>query len=175
MRKTMLRYGIYGALTISILFLLSWSVGSNLDFSTQEVLGYLSMIISLSFVFFGIKHYRDNENNGEITFGKSLKIGIAISLITALAFGILDVIYIKFINPDFLTEYYDTTIAQMKETLPADAFKVKLVEMESQKELFSSTFMSFFIMAMTVFLIGFIISLISALVLQRKSVKPGIL
>lgn len=169
MKKTVFKYGLYGSVTISILFLSSWFLGDGLDFSTQEIIGYASMIVSLSFVYFGIKHFRDYENIGNISFKKGLLIGVLISLLTALTFGMLDVIYIKFINPDFLTEYYDVAIENMRETLSNEEFKVKLAEMESEKELFSSTFMSFFIMAMTVFIIGFIVSLLSALLLQRKN------
>lgn len=169
MKKTVFKYGLYGSLTISILFLSSWFLGDGLDFSTQEIIGYASMIVSLSFVYFGIKHFRDYENTGNISFKKGLLIGVLISLLTALTFGVLDVIYIKFINPDFLTEYYDVAIENMRKTLSNEEFKVKLAEMESEKELFSSTFMSFFIMAMTVFIIGFIVSLLSALLLQRKN------
>lgn len=169
MKKTVFKYGLYGSVTISILFLSSWFLGDGLDFSTQEIIGYASMIVSLSFVYFGIKHFRDYENTGNISLKKGLLIGVLISLLTALTFGVLDVIYIKFINPDFLTEYYDVAIENMRETLSNEEFKVKLAEMESEKELFSSTFMSFFIMAMTVFIIGFIVSLLSALLLQRKN------
>ena len=168
MKNTVLRYGIYGAVTIVILFLLSWYIG-DLDFATQEVLGYASMIVSLSFVFFGIKHFRDKVNDGVLSFGKGLMVGVLISLITALAFGILDVIYIKFINPDFQTEYYEAILTDLKASLPAEEFEIKRQEMESQRALFSNTFFSFLIMSMTVFVIGFIISLISALLLQRKN------
>lgn len=169
MKKTVLRYGLYGSATICILFLLSWFLGKGIDFSTQEIIGYASMIVSLSFVYFGIKYFRDEENNGTITLEKALLIGVLISLLTALAFGVLDVIYVSYINPDFMNEYYNVTLAQMKETLPPEEFEVKLAEMESQKELFSSAWMNFLIMSMTVFVIGFIISLISSLILQRKN------
>ena len=168
MKKTITRYGLYGAVTICALFLLSLFVGKNLSYSIQEVIGYTSMIVSLSFVFFGIKHFRDQVNNGSLTFGKALLIGLAISLITAIAFGILDYIYVAYINPDFTEEYYANSLARMQEALPAAEFELKKVEMEAQKELFSSPIMSFALMSMTVFVIGFIISLISGLILQRK-------
>lgn len=169
MKKTVLRYGLYGAAAICILMLVSWFLGKGLDFDTQEVIGYATMIVSLSFVYFGIKHFRNQENNGVITFGKALWIGVLISLLTALAFGILDVIYVKYINPDFMTEYYETILLDLKESLPPEEFETKRAEIESQKELFSSAWMNFVIMSMTVFVIGFIISLISALILQRKN------
>ncbi|WP_067031549.1 DUF4199 domain-containing protein [Allomuricauda sp. CP2A] len=168
MKKTVLRFGLYGSITICVLFLISWFVLDGLPYSTQEVLGYVSMILALGFVFFGIKQYRDKENDGKVSFKKALLIGVLISLITALVFGILDVFYTEVLNPDFMSEYYNQSVETMKASLPADEFEAKLTEMESQKELFSNPLFSFALMAMTVFAIGFIISLLSALVLQRK-------
>ena len=168
MKKTVLRYGTYGAIAICVLFLLSWYVLDDLSFTSQEVLGYASMIMALLFVFLGIKHFRDNENEGKVAFKKALTIGILISLITAVAFGILDVIYTEVLNPNFMEEYYTASVEQMKQSLPPDEFEAKLAELESQKDLFSNPFFSFGLMAMTVFVIGFIISLISSLILQRK-------
>ncbi|MEZ4810210.1 MAG: DUF4199 domain-containing protein [Allomuricauda sp.] len=168
MKKTILRYGLYGAVAICILFLVSWFLLNGLSHSAQEILGYVSMILSLGFVYFGIKHYRDTENEGKVSFMKALVIGVLISLITALAFGILDVIYTEVLNPDFMTEYYETAAENLKASLPAEEIGAKLAELESQKNLFSNPLMSFSLMAMTVFVIGFIISLLSALLLQRK-------
>ncbi len=168
MKKTVLRYGLYGAMTICILFILSWYAFQDLSFTSQEVLGYAAMIIALGFAFFGIKHFRDKENNGKVTFKKALTIGVLISLITAIVFGILDVIYTTFLNPDFMETYYEASVEQMKQTLTPEEFESKLAELESQKELFSNPLFSFGIMAMTVFVIGFIISILSSLLLQRK-------
>ncbi|WP_299529862.1 DUF4199 domain-containing protein [Ulvibacterium sp.] len=169
MKKSVLRYGLFGSITICVLFLFSWFAFKDADMSTQEVLGYASMIISLSFVYFGIKHFRDKENQGKVTFKKGLTIGIVISLITALAFGVLDLIYVKFINPDFLTEYYEVILNEMEETLPPEEFKLEQAKMEAEKQFFADPMMNFLIMFLTVFIIGFIISLISSLILQRKN------
>ena len=168
MKKTVIRYGLYGALTICSLFLISWYVLDDLSFTTQEVLGYASMVISLGFVYFGIKHFRDRENHGKVNFKKALTVGVLISLITAVAFGLLDVLFTEVLNPEFMEEYYEATVKSMRDSLPPDEFEVQLVEIESQKEMFSNPLFSFGLMAMTVFVIGFIISLISALILQRK-------
>ena len=169
MYTTIKKYGLYGVISICVLFLATWLLGANLDYGVQEILGYVSIVVSLSFVFFGIKHFRDHENNGAVSIGKALLIGIAISFITAMAFGILDVIYIKYINPNFTEEYYARSIEELSKTLPVAEFEIKKAEMESEKELFMSPVMSFIVMSMTVFIIGFIISLLSALILQRKN------
>jgi uncharacterized protein DUF4199 len=170
MKKAILRYGLFGAASICILFLLSWYIGENLSYSVQEIIGYVSIVVSLSFVFFGIRHFRDKINDGTVSFGKALLLGLAISLITALAFGILDVIYIKYIDPNFTEEYYARSLEKLEDTLPAAEFEIERVKMESEKELFMSPVMSFILMSMIVFVIGFIISLLSAMVLQRKKI-----
>lgn len=169
MKKTVLRFGLYGAITICLLFILSMTLGGELDYTTQEIIGYASMVVSLAFVYLGIKHFRDKENNGVVRFGQALLIGVLISLLASLAFGVLDLIYIKFVNPDFTAEYYSRTIADLEASLPTAEFEEKRAELESQKALFMNPWFSFLLMSMTVFVIGFIISLISALVLQRKN------
>lgn len=168
MKKTALRYGLYGAITICVLFMASWFSFDGLSYSAQEVIGYVSMIISLGFVYFGIRHFRDKENGGQISFKKALTLGVLISLITALAFGVLDIIYVEFLNPDFMNDYYANSIESLRETLPDEEFQIKRDELESQKAMFMNPILSFLVMAMTVFVIGFIISLISSLILQRK-------
>ena len=55
MKKTVVRYGLYGALTICILFIGSWFFIDEVNFEISEVIGYASMIVSLSFVYFGIR------------------------------------------------------------------------------------------------------------------------
>lgn len=168
MKKTILRFGAYGSITICILFLISWFVLNDLPMSVQEILGYASMIVSLSFVYFGIKHFRDKENEGKISFKRALAIGILISLITALVFGLLDVLYTEVLNPEFMDDYYSEVIADMKASLPDNELDVKLAELEAQREQFSNPILSFAFMATTVFIIGFIITLLSSLILQRK-------
>ncbi len=169
MKKSVLRFGLYGAALLSILAILPWFLEGHLSYSIREVLGYASIVVSLSFVFFGIKHFRDVQNNGKVSFGKALKIGVLISLFASVAFGILTVIYMTWVNPDFTAEYYGESIEQMRQALPADEFETKVEELEAAREMFSNPGFSFLLMALTVFIIGFIISLISSLILQRKN------
>lgn len=169
MKKSIIRYSLYGSLTLTVLFVVGMAIGGSIDYSTSEVFGYASMVISLLFVFFGIKHFRDKENNGSVSFGKALLIGVLISLIVAVVFGIIDFLYIKFINPDFMTDYYTHSVEQYKATLSESEFQTKLEQLESEKEMFMNPLVTFVVMTMTVFVLGFIISLISSLILQRKN------
>ncbi len=153
MKNSVLRFGIYGLLTAFTIFIVVLAFGQALDFSTQEIVGYASMIVSLAFVFFGIKHYRDKVNNGRVSFGKALLIGLLISLITAIGIGLADYIYTSSINPDFFEEY--------KAVMESQGYEGEIPE-------YSSGFMAV-IMFLTVTVIGIIITLISALILQKNN------
>lgn len=170
MKSTILRYGAYGAAAICVLFLLSWFLGSSLDFGTQEIIGYASMVLSLTTVFFGIRHFRDRQNSGTLSLGEGLKIGLGISLITALAFGVLDMAYM-WMNPGFTDTYYDTILTQLQAELSPAEFEQRKAELESQRALFSNPLMSFLLMAFTVFLIGIIMTVVSSLLLKRSPSK----
>lgn len=171
MKNTIIKYGIRAFIAASVLFLSGFLIGKqvDLDFDTMAIFGYASMVLSLLFVFFGIKHFRDHVNDGKVTLGKAIIIGLLISLFAAVGFGIVDYIYTTSINPDFAIEYKDYTITQLQEAnLSAEELKTKTDELEASMGMMSSPTVLAFIMFATVMIIGFIISLISGLILQRK-------
>lgn len=168
MKNTVIKYGLYGVLAGLICFLLALTLGKGLSYSTQEIIGYTTMVVSLSVIFFGIKHYRDKVNNGAVSLGKAIIIGLLISILVGLGVGLTDYIYTTIVNPDFATEYLETTLKTMEETMSPEEFQTKKIELTHQmKEYGGSGFMAF-LMFFTVVLIGFVISLISGLILQRK-------
>jgi len=154
MKNTVFRFGLFGLLTGVIIFTLHLVLGiKNLDYSTNEILGYVSIFLSLSFVFFGIKHYRDHVNDGMISLGKAMAIGILISILVGVGIAIADFIYTKFIDPSFFTDYNKMLLEQGRE--------------DEIFEMTSTTAAIFMLILVTI--IGFIISLISGLILQRKN------
>ena len=137
MKNTIKKFGVYTFVTSAIVFFLMLFLGKNLDFGIQEVLGYISIFVSLSFVFLGIKYYRDKENNGTVSLGKALLIGVIISLFAALAFG---------------------------------EFEIEKEKLIRDMKNYSNPYFGGLIMFITVFMIGIIISIISSVILQRKSI-----
>lgn len=169
MKQTIIKFGIYSAVTAAVLFFLALTLGSELSYTTQEIIGYSNILISLSFVFFAIKHYRDNVNNGIISFKKAFIIGILITLIASTMVGIIDRFYVAFINPDFMQEYLNYHIEAIESSgLSAAEISTQKQQMIDQMELFKNPIIAFSIMFFTVFFIGIIISSLSSLILQRK-------
>ena len=168
MKKILLRAFIYALVCMIILFGLTAILSEKASFGIQEVIGYAGIVLSLLFVYFGIRQYRDQVNGGYLSFGQGLKVGLLIVLIPAILFASFDLIYTMFINPDFFNEYYTTYLEQMRATLPAAEFEAKAKELEAQKELFSNKPVQFGLMFIIVFAIGVIITVISSLVLRKN-------
>lgn len=169
MKNTVIKFGLYSLTAAAVLFFLALYLGQNLDYDTQEVLGYATIVVSLSFVYFGIKHYRDKVNNGAISFGKALLIGVLISAFAGIGFGIVDYIYTSTINPDFNAEYIAHSLKEMESTLSASEFIEQKQKLEEQMEAYGSSGFMAFMMFSLVLIIGFVISLIASLILQRKN------
>jgi heme/copper-type cytochrome/quinol oxidase subunit 2 len=173
MKKTVFRYGMYATILIVTVsafnfFLLSKLTGE----AGQEVAGYLTMLLSMIFVFIGIRHYRDYENGGRLSFGEGLKVGVLIVLIPSVFFGLFDLLYTEVINPNWLEEYYTKYADKLKASTAPEKLDAALKKLSAEKEIFSNPIYQFLLMAVTVFIIGFIVTIISSITL-KKSRKEG--
>jgi len=170
MKKIALRFGLYGFYTILGIFLLSWLLigrGPD-DFGKQEIAGWLGIILSVSFVFIGMKYYRDRVNNGRLGFGEGLKLGVLIVLVPAVLYGLFSVLYAEVLDPDFLDKYYQFQISELPASLTATEREARMTEMQEQRELFANPLMQFIAMFLCVFAAGLIVAVLSALFLKRK-------
>lgn len=168
MKNTVIKFGLYALISGFVLFGLPFFLGMGVDFDYGELIGYTAMILSLLFVYFGIKHYRDNVNKGKVSFGKAIAIGMLIALFSAIGVAVFDYIYTTYINPDFASEYLEYSVKKMQETLSAEEVKIKTAELTQQMEDYGSPSFMALMMFASVMILGFIISLISGLILQRK-------
>lgn len=152
MKTTILKFGFYGLLFSFLLFLSGLYVGMGLDLGTQEVIGYVTIVLSLVFVYFGLKHYRDTVNGGKLRLGKALSIGMLITLFPAMGIALADVLYTTVINPDFFSSY--------EMAMRNEGFTGELPE-------YSSEFVAL-LMFLTVLILGALITFLSAFLLKRK-------
>ena len=164
MKKIIYKYVLYGLLSGMIGF------GASLFLGQSEILGYTVIFVALSFVFFGIKHFRDTENGGQINFKKAFVLGIFIALFTALGIAVVDGLYVTVIDPDFYQNYGEKMLVAAKESGDTDAISAA----QAQKEKFNAMsitqlgiFSGGFMFAL-VSIIGLIITIISSLILQKK-------
>ncbi|MEM6720509.1 MAG: DUF4199 domain-containing protein [Bacteroidota bacterium] len=168
MNNTVLKYGIYSFTLATILFSTALYFGYALAFKTHGIIGYLTIVASLFFVYFGVKHYKNYDLNGEITFKKAAAIGIGIAAYAAFAFGLIDAIYITSIHPNFAQSYidYEFAILEAQKLTEAELYLDQLAVVK-QSEVFENPIIVFFVMLMVVLVIGTVISLLSAMKLYN--------
>jgi hypothetical protein len=173
MKQSILKYGlIAGIIIVAIPSISGLIMGYGEDtFATGEVVGYSAMIFSLMLIFVAAKKYQEANPNETIGFKKIFLLGTGISLIAGIMFGLYNVIYVLYIDPDFMEKYYQYSINNIRSSgIPIEAADLKIAEIESQKEMFMNPILNFFLMFFTVFFIGLIVSVISGL-FQRDKVK----
>lgn len=169
MKKTVLRYGGLSVLFMVIFFILNFTVFADLDFATQEILGWVGIFLSVIFIYFGIKYFRDHFNKGLLSFGKGMKVGLLILLLPSIAFGLFDIFYVYVINPGWIDTYYNAQIDQLRASLPAEKATAEIKKMEENKEMFSNPLFQFLVMALSVFAAGLIVTVVSSLILRRNN------
>ncbi len=169
MKATLLKFTPIAFLTTLLLFVLAFVVGKGQSYTLQEVLGYLTIFTSLSLIFFALRHFRDRENNGVLTLGQGLTIGMIISAVAGAGSAIADGIYTTILYPEFIQDYTQHELDKLQASLPPAEFEVAKSNLLAQLEWMGTPVMLALIMFVTVVLIGFIVSLVATLLLRRKS------
>ena len=177
MKRTVLRYGAIGSLIligVNVILLIILGIPESGDYPYGEVIGYATIIVSLFPVFFAIRYYRDEHASGRLSFWKGLGVGSGVSILPSAAFAVYNWIYVTWLDPDFNEKYFAYAIEKARLEMSPAEFEAYSAQMQSQAALFADPWFITFVMFATVFLIGVVITIISALVLQKKqAVTPA--
>lgn len=169
MKKNVLVFGIISGLLISIFMSASMIYASknpDAEHGTNSMLiGYLSMLIAFSLIFVAVKNYRDKQNDGVISFGSAFKMGLLIALIASTMYVISWALVYNLYLPDFMDKYVDAMIKRAK---PEELQKVT-TEAQDYKDMYKNPFMFTFMTYMEILPVGLIVSVITALILKRKT------
>jgi len=178
MRKVTLTFGLLAGAIVSAFMVISLALYEKTGKMFDNVLvGYATMVIALSMIFFGIKSYRDNYQNGAIRFWKGFQLGLLIALIASLMYAITWEAYIQ-TRPagaaSFMDKYADSVINKMKEKgAPAAEIDREVKKMDDFKRVYRNPVIRFGITLMEILPVGIIITLISAAVLRKKELLPA--
>lgn len=171
MKKTILVFGLIAGLIVTAMMLYSAAmIANHQDFKGNEVLGYTTMLIAFSFIFVGIKNFRDKHNQGVISFGKAFRIGLYITLIASTMYVVVWLVDYYVFIPDFAEKYAICALdkAKSKGATPAE-LKEQAAELAKFTEMYKNPLFVILVTYTEILPIGLIVSLISALLLKRRS------
>jgi hypothetical protein len=179
MKKIVLTFGaIAGVLTIIFTFtVMTLCEREMISFERAELVGYASMVIALSMIFFGIKSYRDNYGNGAITFWKGVQVGVLITCIGSAGYVIGGELY-NAINPEFtlavMEKYKEFETAKMKQKgASQEEIDAVVKQMTDMVKMMENPLIRFAIYLVEIFPVGVIITLLSAALLRKRTLLPA--
>ena len=174
MKNTIIKYGlISGALSaggILIITLIFKSYGfDKVGFENSAYIGYSLIILSMAVIFFGIKAYRDNENDGQVSFKNGLLIGLGIALISCICYSLMwMVVYYNFM-PNFMDDYADFSIKKLKESGASEMELAKnQAQLQEYKDIYKTPLGVFGVTLMEPLPVGILGALVSAFILKKK-------
>lgn len=179
MKKIVLVYGTIAGLILGAMWFISaplWDKGI-LTFDNGMFVGYATMVVALSLVFFGIKSYRDNQQNGRITFGRAFTVGILITLIASVLYAFWWEIAIRTVSKGFSEEIQKHYVLKIREDAKEEGKSEAEVQLEIEQvkkefELYENPIIRFGYTLIEILPVGLIITLLSSLLLKRKDFLP---
>ena len=170
-------YGLLaGAVIAAVISTLLAAFGKDGPFATLWF-GYLVQLVGLSFVFVGVKRYRDVERGGVVSFWRALGVGLAIVFFAALAYALVWEIYLALTNYSFAGEYLAAAQRKLEaaHTPPAEITR-QMVEMRAMFESYSNPLFRVPMTMMEMFIpvpVGLIVPILSAALLRFPKVLPA--
>ena len=172
MKKTVLTFGLISGAVSSVLMLSTVPFLDRIGFDKAAIVGYTGMVLSFLLVFFGIRSYRENVGDGQITFGRALSVGLLIMLISCACYVVTwQIVYFN-LMPDFFDTYTSYIVEQLRASgASQQVIDAKMKEMETIKVWYDKPLFNAAVTFLEPLPIGLPISLISAALLRRRKPK----
>ena len=160
-KSVMINYGATLAIVSILINLLFYATGTLLTFGwLMGLIGFAAMVI---IIIFGIKNYKA-VNSGFLSFSKAVKIGVGISIFSALISVIYSLIFNNFIDPDF----QETAMEIQRQAWEEANMTSEQIEVaEGMAETFSSPAITYPVQVVVAAFFGFIISAIGGAIMKK--------
>ncbi len=161
--KIALTFGLLlGAFNIAFGFIL---YSMDLHYQGGIPVMIVSMIAMLAFIIIGLIQFK-KANNGFMSIGQGLKVGVGICLIGGIVGLLFNQIMMGVIDPDTMAKAMEYQRGQLMETTKLTPEQID-AQMEMGKK-FSTPLMQFTFGIIITIILGFLLSLVPALVMKKK-------
>ena len=176
MRKVILTYGLIAGTILAAMTVISipfWNNGT-LNFDNGELVGYTTMVVACSLIFFGVKTYRDNYAGGVVTFWQATKVGLLIYLVAAVLYAGSWEVSINYMPGDFMQMMMDYQVESEKAD-GATAAEIEEVRKtwESFGKMYENPVLRFVLTMFELLPVALVFILGSAALLRMKDFLPA--
>ena len=164
LKSNILQYGfLLGGISVVFALMLFFL---DMHYTQESSVGIISFIITITVIVLGQYSFR-KDNEGFLSFGEALKLGVGIALISSIIGVTYQVLLVTVIDPDTIPKMITIAENQLYESNPEMSQEQIDQMLEWQSKFISPKMMATFGLIGGVF-IGFIISLITGLILKRN-------
>ena len=160
-KSIVLNYGMTLAGFSILIQLVQFSMGQH--FSPHWSYSVISTLITVGIIVQGIKAFK-TTNHGAISFGQSVNTGIGISLFSAIIYSLYLLIFMNFIDPDFLSKLWAIEEGKMLNRGMSEE------QIEASMRMVNSWGIYFMFATVLIIsiLMGFVISAITGAILKKE-------
>ncbi|REH48836.1 uncharacterized protein DUF4199 [Tenacibaculum gallaicum] len=160
-KNIILNYGLYLGLIGVFIHLAFYATGTLIKFGwLSGIIGFIAMII---LIILGIKKFK-TDNNGFLTFGQALKVGVGIAVISAVISTIYTLIFTNIIEPDFQAQMMEV---QKQAWIDAGMTDEQIEASETMAKKFNSPVITAPLALVVSAFFGFIISAIGGAIMKK--------
>ena len=168
--RIVLIYGVVAGLVVAVPMVATMlTLTAETAPDNGALYGYLTMIVALTAVFLGVKHYRDKVLGGAVRFVPALLVGLAISAVASVIYVIGWEISLALTGFDFPSAYLHEMLEAAR-AKGASAAEIERITQDAQgfARLYANPLYRFLSTFVEIFPIGAVIALISAVLLRNS-------
>ena len=172
--KYFLTYGLLSGFVIIATMTTGIVLGGEGSFLSSHWFGYLVMLVALTFIFVGVKRYRDVERGGVIRFGPAFGMGLGIAAAAGVAYVVGWEAYLAMTDYAFMDEYVaGIQRAHEAKGLSAAALAEEMAKLESMRVNYANPLFRIPMTFLEIFPVGLLVALVSALLLRNPRLLPA--
>lgn len=172
--KYALTYGLLSGFVIIVTMIAGITLSGSGSFFSSEWFGYLVMLVALTFIFVGVKRYRDVERGGVIKFGRAFAMGLGIAVAAGVAYVAVWEVYLAMTDYKFMDQYIAGILrAREAAGASAEAIAAEMAKLEPMRVSYRNPLYRIAMTFMEIFPVGLLVSLVSAALLRNPRVLPA--
>ena len=168
MKKTVLTFGLLSGAVAAAMMFSTVPFAERIGFDRSVIVGYTTIVLSMLFVYFGVRSYRDNVLGGRMTFGRGFQAGLLIALISSACYVVAWLVLFYAFIPDFADKYAAYIVESVRANGGSQAeIATAIKQADDAKMMLANPLINAAIAFVEPFPVGLLVALISAAVLKK--------
>ena len=169
MKKNVWKYGLLSGLALAIPMAVTVPLEHHIGARWSMAVGYTIMVLSFLIVFVGVKHYRDTERGGFITFGRAFAAGALMMLISCICYVAMWEVLSATVEKNFAHDYTASMVKRAQNSgLQGAALEAKIAEAHKFEVMYSNPLYRMSMTLLEPLPVGIVMALVTAGILRRK-------